>query len=67
MLKIAPCAFSSLIRAIRRSEMIAAPSGRYPEVSPFAHVMMSGTMPKTGSEAKKCPSRPKPVTTSSEM
>ena len=39
----------------------------YPEVIPFAVVIISGMMPNSFSELKKCPSLPNPVTTSSEM
>ena len=34
---------------------------------PFAVVMMSGIIPKTSSEEKKCPNLPKLVTTSSDI
>ena len=36
---------------IRRSEISKAPSGTYPEVRPFAQVIMSGTMSNTASDA----------------
>ena len=49
------------------SEIIQAPRGKYPDVSPFAHVIISGIIPKTSSDANQCPKRPNPVTTSSDM
>ena len=38
---------------ISLSENKTAPKGKYPDVIPFAHVIISGTTPKTSSEEKK--------------
>ena len=56
-----------LILFINLSEIKTAPRGIYPEVIPFAEVIISGIMPNSSCEQKKCPSLPNPVTTSSEM
>ena len=39
----------------------------YPEVIPFAVVIISGMISNSSCEQKKCPSLPKAVTTSSEI
>ena len=39
----------------------------YPEVIPFAVVIISGIISNSSCEQKKCPSLPKAVTTSSEI
>ena len=49
------------------SEIKTAPKGIYPDVIPFAVVIISGVISNYSCEQKKCPSLPKAVTTSSEI
>ena len=52
---------------INFSETAYPPMGIYPDVIPFANIMMSGIIPKTCSDANQYPNLPKAVTTSSAI